>query len=139
MAHLLVIDDEPLIRQMARRILEGSGHRVIEAGNGAIGLARLQENSVDLVLTDMLMPDKEGVETIQDIRRFHPKVKVIAMSGSGSHQLYLDTATKFGAHGVLSKPFRPDDLRKTVDRVLGNSACGASQPGRAPTRPRRDQ
>jgi DNA-binding NtrC family response regulator len=119
MAHLLVIDDEPLIRQMARRILEGSGHRVIEAENGVIGLARLEENPVDLVLTDIVMPNKEGVETIQDIRRFHPEVKVIAMSGSGSHQLYLDTAMKFGAHAALNKPFRPDDLREIVGRVLG--------------------
>ena len=119
MANLLVIDDEPLIRQMARRILEGSGHRVIEAENGVIGLARLEENPVDLVLTDIVMPNKEGVETIQDIRRFHPEVKVIAMSGSGSHQLYLDTAMKFGAHAALNKPFRPDDLREIVGRVLG--------------------
>ena len=119
MANLLVIDDEPVIRQMARRILEGDGHHVIEAEDGAIGFARLEENSVDLVLTDIVMPNKEGVETIQDIRRFHPEVKVIAMSGSGAHQLYLDTATKLGAHATLNKPFLPDDLREIVGQVLG--------------------
>jgi DNA-binding NtrC family response regulator len=119
MAHVLVIDDDPLIRQMARRILEGSGHLVIEAENGAIGLEQLEENSVALVLTDIVMPNKEGIETIQDIRRSHPDVKVIAMSGSGAHQLYLDTATKLGAHATLNKPFRPDDLREIVGRVLG--------------------
>ena len=70
------------------------------------------------MLTDIVMPNKEGVETIQDIRRFHPEVKVIAMSGSGSHQLYLDTATKLGAHATLNKPFRPDDLREIVRQVL---------------------
>jgi CheY-like chemotaxis protein len=86
-ANRLVIDDESLIRQMARRILERSGHRVIEAENGVIGLARLEENSVALVLTDIVMRDKEGVETIQDIRRSHPDVKVIALSGSGSHSI----------------------------------------------------
>ena len=118
MAYVLVIDDEPLIRQMARRILERRGHRIIEAANGAIGLAQLEDNAVDLVLTDIMMPEKEGVETIQYIRRFYPKVKVVAMSGSDCSSFYLEVATKFGAHAAMSKPFRPDDLSETVDRLL---------------------
>ena len=119
MANVLVIDDEPLIRQMARRILERSGHRIIEAANGAIGLEKLEENAVDLVLTDIMMPEKEGVETIQYVRRFYPKVKVVVMSGSDSASFYLEVATKFGAHAAMSKPFRPDDLNELVDRLVG--------------------
>src|SRR3977135_918493 len=106
MASVLVIDDEPLVRQMARRILERKGHRTIEAAHGAVGLAKLEENAVDLVLTDIMMPEKEGVETVQHVRRFYPKVKVVVMSGSDLSSFYLEVATKFGAHAAMSKPFR---------------------------------
>jgi CheY-like chemotaxis protein len=106
MANVLVIDDEPLIRQMARRILERRGHRILEAANGAIGLAQLEENAVDLVLTDIMMPEKERVgdsmptllskrEGRRDVRK-----SFFVLSGGGN---------KFGAHAAMSKPFRPDD------------------------------
>ena len=120
MAHLLVIDDERSVRQMACRILVASGHSVIQAENGTVGLIQLAKHHVDLVLTDIVMPGTEGIETIQQIRRLLPDMKIIAMSGSHAHDLYLKTAEKFGANGILNKPFRAAELRDTVSRVLSN-------------------
>jgi CheY-like chemotaxis protein len=121
MAQLLVIDDEPSIRQMACRILIAGGHSVIEAENGTVGLAQLAKHHVDLVLTDIIMPGTEGIETIQQIRRLLPDMKIIAMSGSHAHELYLQAAEKLGADEILTKPFRATELRDTVSRVLSNS------------------
>jgi DNA-binding NtrC family response regulator len=118
MAHVLVIDDDTNIRQAVRRTLLAGGLSVIEAENGAVGLAQLAQNHVDLVLTDIIMPGTEGVETIQQVRRLRPVMKIIAMSGSHARNLYLDAASKLGAHAILAKPFRGKELRDAVDRVL---------------------
>jgi CheY-like chemotaxis protein len=118
MAQLLVIDDDPLIRQTVRRILGVGGHSVIEAESGEAGLARLAENQVDLVLTDILMPGMEGIETIRQVRRLRPDMKIIAMSGSASNEAYLSASSKLGAQAVLNKPFRGTELRDLVSRVL---------------------
>jgi CheY-like chemotaxis protein len=120
MAQLLVIDDEASIRQMARRILVASGHSVIEAENGTVGLAQLAQHRVDLVLTDIVMPGTEGIETIQQIRRLLPDMKIIAMSGSNAQNLYLKVAGKLGADEILNKPFRAAELRDAVSRILSN-------------------
>jgi len=126
MAHLLVIDDDTAVRQTVRRMLLDAGHSVLEAENGAVGLAQLAQNNVDLVLTDIFMPGTEGVETIQEIRRLRPQMKVIAMSGSYSRDAYLSAASKLGAQAVLKKPFRTAELRSTVDKVLSEQAPNAS-------------
>jgi len=120
MARLLVIEDEPLVRHTVRTILARDGHLIIEAENGARGLAQLAQNDVDLVLTDLIMPGSEGIETIQQIRRLYPQLKVVAMSGTGASNLYLDAASKLGANAILQKPFAPAKLRETVARVLSN-------------------
>jgi DNA-binding NtrC family response regulator len=120
MARLLVIEDEPLVRQTIRMILALDGHSIIEAENGAHGLAELAQNEVDLVLTDIIMPGTEGIETIKQIRFLHPHLKIVAMSGTGASNLYLNAASKLGANAVLQKPFLPAHLRETVARVLSN-------------------
>lgn len=118
MARLLVIDDEALVRQMVRLMLEPDGHTILESGSGADGLALLTQNDVDLVLTDMIMPGIDGIETIQKIRRLYPALKIIAMSGASAQGLYLDAAAKLGADAILHLPFTQSQLRVTIAHLL---------------------
>lgn len=122
MARLLVIDDDAAVRQTMRRILQDAGHSVAEADNGTTGLAQLAQSPIDVVLTDIFMPGTEGVETIQQIRRLRPGMKIIAMSGSYSSEAYLSAAAKLGAQAILKKPFRTAELRDTVNQVLTQPA-----------------
>lgn len=126
---VLVIDDQTEIRKMARRILSMAGHSVIEAEDGAAGLKLLASHRPAIVLTDILMPGIEGMETIFAIRRTAPEVKVIAMSGSGLEGGfdYLEMAGRAGADAVLPKPFRARELTAIVDRLLP----AASDPARS--------
>ena len=118
MALILVIDDNDLLRESVRETLEQAGHSVIEAENGATGFALAKQNAVDLILTDMLMPESDGVETILQIRKTYPQMKIVAMSGSREHELYLSVASRLGADAVLDKPFRAAQLRETIARLL---------------------
>ena len=118
MANLLIVDDEADIREGMRQLLIAHGHSVIEAGNGAAGLAQLAQNRVDLVLMDIVMPGKEGIETIMEIRRLWPNMKIVAMSGRPRKDIFLDVASKLGADAILHKPFQPGALSKTVEGVL---------------------
>jgi len=118
MAHLLVIDDDAAVRQTVRAMLLDAGHSVIEADNGATGIAHVTQGAIDVVLTDIIMPGTEGVETIQQIRRLRPTMKIIAMSGSYSSDAYLSAAAKLGAQAILKKPFRTAELRDAIDKVL---------------------
>ena len=117
---ILVIDDQAQIRKMARHILSMAGHSVIEAGDGAVGLKQLASHRPAIVLTDILMPGTEGLETIFAIRRAAPDVKIIAMSGSGGNCGfdYLEMAERAGADATLSKPFRAAELIGIVNRLL---------------------
>lgn len=83
MTRILVIDDEPQVRAMLRQMLEREGYEVVEAEEGEEGMRRYREQPVDLVITDILMPQKEGIETIRALRRTNPGVKIIAISGGG--------------------------------------------------------
>ena len=126
MARILVIDDEELIRMTVVQTLEGAGHTVVEAVDGDDGVKKFREAPADLVITDILMPNKEGIETITELRGIQPDLLIIAMSGGGRQKntSFLDIAEKMGAAAVLKKPFRIDELQQTVDNLLRN-------PGRA--------
>jgi two-component system, OmpR family, response regulator CpxR len=121
MAVLLVIDDDANMRKLMVRTLSGSKHHVLEAENGQEGLRLMDEHKPDVVITDILMPQKEGIETIREVQERAPATKIIAISGGGlSHNLmFLDVARAFGADAVLAKPFRPAQLVETVEQVLG--------------------
>jgi DNA-binding response OmpR family regulator len=123
MALVLVIDDEPQMRRMIRRILSAAEHDAIEASNGREGLAMFQKYRPDIVVTDILMPEKEGIETILEIRRATAATGIIAISGGGvsDNLMFLDIAKKFGADAVLAKPFRAQEL---IDAVAGLLAQG---------------
>jgi two-component system, OmpR family, response regulator CpxR len=119
MATILVIDDDAAMRRLILRVLRARGHELLEAENGADGIARMQDGKPDLIITDILMPQKEGIETIREVLGQSPNTKIIAISGGGSQNLmFLDAAKAFGAHAALAKPFRPEELVETVDRVL---------------------
>jgi len=124
MAHILLIDDDNLLRGLLRINLEEAGYTVTEARDGKEGLALQAQSPADLVLTDLIMPEKEGVETIIELRKKHPKVKIIAMSGGGrgSATDYLQTARKLGAARTLCKPFTDEELLAAIQEVLGAPA-----------------
>lgn len=114
MANVLVVDDDPEIRDAVRQLLENRGHSVVEAGNGEAGLRQLANSQIDVVLIDILMPNKEGLETIREIRSIQPDKRIVAMSGYGSKDLYLPTAIRFGADVFLTKPFQPAELLAAI-------------------------
>src|SRR5579864_8874162 len=124
MATLLVIDDDESMRRLRVRTLSGGKHHVIEAENGQQGLRLVAEHKPDVVITDILMPQKEGIETIREVQELAPRTKIIAVSGGGlSHNLmFLDVAKAFGADAVLAKPFRPAQLVEAVEKVLNSAA-----------------
>ncbi|MFN7112814.1 MAG: response regulator [Alphaproteobacteria bacterium] len=115
---ILVVDDDMQMRLSLRHILHREGHSVDEAVNGqaAIDSVEAADAGYDLVLMDIIMPDKEGIETILYLRRRHPSLKIIAMSG-GARLFDFDPlrlAHDCGANFVLAKPFEPDALRKML-------------------------
>ncbi|HVT38704.1 MAG TPA: response regulator [Gemmatimonadaceae bacterium] len=126
MARILVMDDTDEIRALASRILRSDGHTVVAAGNGKEGLRLLGQMKADLVITDIVMPEREGLETITEIRRTHPDLPVIAMSGGGAGAAgdYLSIAKALGARRILEKPFGVSQLIDLVREVLGTPPPG---------------
>jgi len=120
MANILVIDDEAGLRTMVRDTLEPLGHTIVEASNGLLGVQKYREAPFDLVITDIIMPDQEGIETIQQIRKLNPAQPVIVMSGGGRTKTgeFLQIARNVGADRVLKKPFGTAVLRDAVGACL---------------------
>ncbi len=108
MPRILIIDDDDLIREMLRAVLEREGYDVLDASDGREGLRVFMKNPVDLVVTDLVMPEKEGIEIIIELRRNFPDLKIIAISGGGTvgGSQYLDVAGKLGADKILGKPLK---------------------------------
>lgn len=121
MAKILIIDDEPQIRTMLQKMFTIEGHEVAAAGDGAEGVKMFRETLYDVVLTDIIMPEKEGLETIREIRKINPDAKIIVMSGGGNKynsDVYLELAVKFGAAKALKKPILKEELINTINEVL---------------------
>ena len=120
MARILVIDDDAAIRLSLKLSLEDADHQVEEAANGLEGIGRFRANPADLVITDIFMPEKEGVELIDEIKRERPETKIIAISGGGrmNPDDYLTIARRLGAERTLLKPFDIEMLLDTVDGLL---------------------
>lgn len=122
MARILVIDDEDGVRAIVREMLERAGYEVLDAPEGGKGLELLRERPVDLVITDLFMPEKEGIATIRELRRNFPNVKIIAMSGGGRTRNLdiLSDAKRLGAARTLTKPFDPQEMLAAVEEVLAS-------------------
>ncbi|MBU0698826.1 MAG: response regulator [Proteobacteria bacterium] len=120
--NILIVDDEPSIRDTLQRTLRNlrDGCVFFTAGNGVEALKLMQSTPIDLIITDLLMPEKEGLETIMEVRKCFPAVKIIAISGGGRNGTidFLDVAEKLGASYTLSKPFTPEEIREVVQEVL---------------------
>ena len=114
----LVIDDDELVRATVTSMLEAAGYEVLQAEDGQQGLKLFHKHPVDLVITDILMPFKEGIETILELRQRNQEVRIIAMTGGGSigAMPILDAARRLGANAVLSKPFTKADLLETIEK-----------------------
>ncbi len=120
MTRILIIDDEAPVRDLLRQMLEKEGYEVVEAREGDIGIRLFRENPADLIITDILMPEKEGIETILELRKVFPQVKIIAISGGGRMRNLdvLPVAKAFGAVRTLAKPFERKELLEAVRAVL---------------------
>jgi CheY-like chemotaxis protein len=120
MANVLVIDDKEYVRDVARRILESAGHQVLLAGSGDEGLAVFRAHPADLVLCDIYLPGRSGLEVIPELRRASPRVRVVAMT-AGSYDGKFDllgVAAERGATATVRKPFTYEELVAVVDEVL---------------------
>jgi DNA-binding response OmpR family regulator len=120
MTRILIIDDEPHILLMLKKMLEQSGYEVDLAANGVEGIELFRRSNADVVITDIIMPEKEGLETIREMRRIKQDLKIIAMSGGGkvSADNYLEIAKIFGASRVISKPFTKSEMVSAVRELL---------------------
>jgi two-component system, chemotaxis family, chemotaxis protein CheY len=118
MAVILVIDDEAAMRRLIGRVLKRLGHLVQEAADGREGLELFRRQRPALVISDIVMPDGEGIETIRQIRRESPETPILAISGSANQSLYLRAATGLGASASLQKPFAPEELAAAVEELL---------------------
>lgn len=121
MKRILVIDDDDHVRSMIRYILERTGYEVVEAEDGEVGTRLYRTQPCDLIITDIFMPEKEGLETIRELVRDFPEVKIIAISGGGMTGAlsYLALARSFGALRTIAKPFDRHELLAAVGELLG--------------------
>ena len=120
MPSILIIDDDDSLRDSLRRTLHKEGYTIMEASEGGRGLKQLERSPVDVILLDMFMPDKDGLETIGVLRRTHPGIRIIAMSGGGFKGIVdvLHVAKKMGVRRTLAKPFTREELLDAVHETL---------------------
>lgn len=123
MARILIVEDNAALRSAMALGVQRAGHTVRVAEDGALGLRALAEEPFDLVVTDVLMPERDGLELIQETQALHPEMGLIAISGGGRMRAdaYLPTAKLFGAHRVLSKPFEIQELLAVIEDVLARA------------------
>ncbi len=120
MKRILVIDDDDQFRNMMLHTLKRAGYEIEVAYDGEDGMRKQQDQPFDLIITDIIMPNKEGIGLILDLKNDYPDLKIIAVSGGGSvlPNDYLEIAEKLGAHRTLSKPFERKELLNMIDELL---------------------
>jgi CheY-like chemotaxis protein len=123
MAQILLIDDDDTFRETLSLALVGFGHAVIEARNGKEGLKILSQANPDLLITDIVMPEMEGLELVMKTRGVRPQMKIIAISGGGQKGSldYLQAARLMGATKIIPKPFHPDVISAAIEELLPNA------------------
>jgi YesN/AraC family two-component response regulator len=122
MKKILIIDDEASFLKMLKKLFEKNGYEVIGARDGNQGIKLFKEHSPDIIITDLIMPGKEGLETIREIKALNASIKIIAMSGGGvgNPEMYLEIAKKFGAQHSFRKPINNETLLLTVKKLLSD-------------------
>ena len=132
MANILLVDDEPLVVETLSNAMASQGHRVVTAANGNDGMEKFVREKFDLVITDIIMPDKEGIEFMLEMRRHSPEIKIVAISGGGrtTGLEFLTMATRLGATASIAKPIRLAEFRALLDKYLGENAAPAGSSGR---------
>lgn len=120
MASILIIDDEPGVLKVLRRILENAGHTVSEAPDGEVALRQFVGQPADLVVTDIFMPGMDGLEFLMHVRTAFPQARVVVMSGGGilPRDQVLGDAAQLGADLILEKPFTSQEVLEVVDQAL---------------------
>jgi DNA-binding response OmpR family regulator len=128
MARILVVDDDHDIRTFVRLNLEGAGHVVAEAGDGVTALEAFERQAPGVVITDIHMPEKDGLGLLRELRKRHHQAKIIAMSGGSSlcKTDFLDAAMSLGASAILYKPFTIQQLVRSIAAVLGSVSLSES-------------
>jgi CheY-like chemotaxis protein len=134
---ILVIDDDQLVRYTISKILENAGHQVVVAEDGMRGFALFEREHPDVVITDLIMPEQEGIETIIRIKRQRPEVRVIAISGGGrlGNLDALGMAQRLGADDVIAKPFAAAELVRRISppgAAVGQTAATRSSDQSSP-------
>ncbi|MBF0382831.1 MAG: response regulator [Magnetococcales bacterium] len=123
MADILVIDDDVQFLQYLNEVLSDEGHKVETASNGSKGLKMLEEKPFDVLITDIFMPEKDGIELLRDLRKTNLEIKIIAISGGGqnySPDMALGVAEMLGTAKTLNKPFTKKDLLPILDELLAS-------------------
>ncbi len=120
MKRILVIDDDIQVRQMLKQMLEREGYEIVDAADGAKGIRLYRDEPTDLVITDIIMPEKEGLETIMELKRDFPDIKIIAVSGGGRVDAgnYLEIARRWGVDRTFTKPFDRTELLEAIQQLL---------------------
>ncbi len=121
---ILVVDDEPMVREGLKIALELEGHRTMTASNGIEAIKAMRAQKPHLIITDIIMPDSDGIEVICNVKAKDPDIKIIAISGGGriSASDHLRVAQRLGANGILAKPFTIQELLSEINRVF-NPVC----------------
>lgn len=118
MASILIVDNDAPIRALLRRILEEDGHQTREAANGHVGLMLYRDTPADLVITDIVMPERDGMEVTLALTQEFLDARVIAITAATGHQNFLNVAKLFGARRVIQKPFTSEEIRRVVRFTL---------------------
>jgi len=120
MQTILLIEDDSQTRKLLKRMLDSAGYNVLEAADGKEGVNLFKQEPADLVITDLVMPEQEGIETIRILKQVVSDVKIIAISGGGriGPENYLSMAERLGARQTLKKPIKREDLLEAVDKML---------------------
>ena len=120
MKNILVLDDNEDIRRLIIVMLSVEGYNVLDAAETDVALSIIRDSHIDLIITDLIMPDKDGLEVIMELRRDFPEIKIIAISAGGriGPSTYLDMANKLGADRLFNKPFNHQDIVQAVKELI---------------------
>lgn len=118
--HILIVDDDDMMRSFIKELLIINDFKITEAANGKLGLKEFRENTPDLVITDIIMPEMEGISFIRELRASNKDIPIIAMTGNvhGRMEEYLDISSQLGADEILRKPIKSQQFLDAIERLL---------------------